>query len=98
FSMTSKRAGFVLSIDSSTSLYLILVANKNAVRPNTAQIRNNCVKERKPTNVSPSAGPNAKAKLPDNPKYPIPSPRRFGGIRSVAIVPDAVVEKPQPIP
>src|SRR5699024_11339265 len=70
----------------------------NAVNPHAAQMRYSCINEIIPASAKPSDGPKASARLPDSPKSPIPSPRRLGGIKSVAMVPVAVLENPQPIP
>src|SRR5690625_3827126 len=68
----------------STFLKRMRVAKRNEMTPNDAQIKNNDSNEIRPTNVSPRAGPSAKAMFPDRPKYPIPSPRRDFGIKSEA--------------
>src|SRR5699024_1297730 len=98
FSNTSKRATLVCVSGATVSLYFTREASMKAVSPKNAQIENNNANEILSTIVSHKAGPKANARLPDKPKYPIPSPRLSGGIKSVAIVPAAVVEKPQPIP
>src|SRR5699024_11266756 len=82
----------------STCLYRIFDESNNAVNPHAAQMRYSCINEIIPASAKPSDGPKASARLPDSPKYPIPSPRRLGGIKSVAMVPVAVLENPQPIP
>src|SRR5699024_3314811 len=97
-SNTSKRATLVCVSGATVSLYFTREASIKAVSPKNAQIENNNANEILSASVSPRAGPNANARLPDRPKYAIPSPRRSGGIQSVAIVPAAVVENPQPIP
>src|SRR5690625_3500644 len=98
FSKQSNLTVVDLRGDSSTRLYRILEDKSTAINPKLAQIKNNFVNDMTPTSAKPSAGRNASAKVPDTPKYPIPSSRPCGGIKSVAIVPVGVVETPQPIP
>src|SRR5699024_9981051 len=72
FSKISNLTVTVLSGDCSTFLYRMTDDNNNATNPRPALIKNNCENDTTPTNVKPKDGPNANAKLPDNPKYPIP--------------------------
>src|SRR5699024_11062493 len=98
FSNTSKRATLVSVSGATVSLYFTRAPSIKAARPKNAQIEDNNANQMLSASESTRAGPKANARLPDRPKYPIPSPRLSGGIKSVAIVPAAVVENPQPIP
>src|SRR5699024_1462290 len=98
FSNTSKRATLVCVSGATVSLYFTREASIKAVRPKNAQIENNNANEILSARVSPKAGPKANARLPDKQKYTITSTGLSDGIKSVTIVPAAVVEKPQPIP
>src|SRR5690625_1838240 len=68
FSKISNLTVVDLCGDSSTRLYRILEDKSTAINPKLAQIKNNFVNDMTPTSVKPSAGPNASAKFPDNPK------------------------------